>query len=123
MRGLSRDPVALFKKFGQTVMMLLEENLLNTGKIHIINKRSLLYALSAPCQGYSINNNMLFCSLKNEMTGILDTISEPSYESGCTLSTKFKTPFSSNCFQYFFILLASFRKALADCFPGGNRKE
>jgi hypothetical protein len=72
-RSLSRDPVASYKKFGQTVTMWLEENLLNTVQIHIINKRSLLYALHAPHKVYSVNNYMLFCSLKNEMTGIFNT--------------------------------------------------
>ena len=61
-------------------MILLEENLLNTGKIHIIGKRSLLYAFYAPYKVYSINNYMLFCTLKTEMTGIFNTISEISCE-------------------------------------------
>lgn len=98
LRSWSRDPVAFYKGFGQTVMIVLEENLLNTVKIHIMNKRSLLYALYAPYKVYSINNYMLFCFPKNEMTGILNTISVISCESWYTLSTKFKEPFSSNCF-------------------------
>lgn len=62
-------------------MMLLEENLLHTVKIYIVNKRNLLYALYAPYKVYSIHNYMLFCFPKNEMTGILNTISVISCES------------------------------------------
>ena len=61
-------------------MMLLEGKLLNTGRIHIINKRGLLYALYAPYKVCSLNNYMLFCSLKNAITGIFNTISEISCE-------------------------------------------
>lgn len=98
--------------------MMFEKNLLNTVKIQIINKRSLLYALLAPYRVHLINSYyMLFCSLKNEMAGLFNTISEISYKNGCTFSAMFKVPFFSNCFQYFFVLLVSFRKAWADCFP------
>lgn len=82
-RGLSRDPVVSYKKFAKTVMILLEGNLLNTVRLYIVNKRSLLCTLYAPHKVYSIKKNetcMLFCSLKNEKTEILNTISEISWE-------------------------------------------
>lgn len=64
-------------------MIQLEGNLLNTVRIYIVNKRSLLCALYAPHKVYSIKKKetgMLFCSLKNEKTRILNNISEISWE-------------------------------------------
>lgn len=109
MRGWSRDPVAFSKKFGQTVMMLLEENLLNAVKSHIANKRSLLYALYASCKVYSINNYMLFCSPQMKWLEFLMPLLRLPVRGDAHFLLSPKAPFSSDCFQYFFILLVSFR--------------
>lgn len=114
--SLRRDPVVSHKIFGVTVRMLLWQNLGNSKTIPIINKRSLLCALNTPCKVYSVNNYMLFCSLK-KMKWLEFLIQFLRFPVRCRLSAKFKAPFVSNCFQYFFILLASFNKALAVCFP------
>lgn len=109
--------MAFSKKFGQTVMMLLEENLLNAVKSHTANKRSLLYALYAPCKVYSINNYMLFCSPQMKWLEFLMPLLKLPARGDAHFLLSPKAPFSSDCFQYFFILLVSFKRVLAACIP------